>query len=369
MVLALGLYVFWRVLKVLHFYFREYYVLWHVAMGASSARRAMSTKIRLHLYVCKTVLLDEVAVNEIYGFLLKMLDSDVTIKEFHSVLLSYKFAIMCRERKDGSLRGVMLMGVDHRETEGGVKYTLVRLGLSFFQNYYRGGPLLYYATVYHVLKELILHPFTPLYVIGKVFSYKSYVALCHSLPRLYPRHDLEVTDFTRGIINDYGMECKTPGEEYDPETFVLKRERTAVKDRVAYISDIDLRDPHIKFFVEQNPDWARGHQMIVAGEVGWLDVLKVSWKMLWKARHARKEDGCGRPRRRRTYDRHYSFQNETAERYNTVFSEVDVGGGRSDHTTQEEEEEEEGGEGEGGKERPTKRKIKRLISYDFLQDL
>ena len=315
-----------------YLFFREYYVLWNIAVGGRADRRDISAKIRLHVYVCKTNLMDEISVNELYSFLIKMMDSNVSIEEFHSVLLSYTYAIVCRERKDGSLRGVILLGLDRKEHKG-IKYTLIKLGLSFFQNYYRGGPLMYYVIAYHVMKELVSHPFTPLYIVGKSFSYKSYVAMCKANSYAYPRYDRDTPEFEKELINEYGESVKAPNEVYNPDTFILERERTAMKEGVAVLSDSALRDPHIKFFNERNPGWTKGHQLIVLGRMRWLDVFRTIWKVVRKVKVARKEGvASNRPQRRKVLERRITFQSEIAESYRTVYSEVDMGGGSTDYT-------------------------------------
>ena len=368
---VLFLYFLWRLLKLVHFYFREYYVLWNIAMGGASERRALSAKMRLHVYVCKTELLDEVSVNELYSFLVKMMDSDVSIEAFHhSVLLSYKFAIIARDRKDGSLRGVTLMGIDRKELNG-VKFTLIKLGLSFFQNYYRGGPLLYYVFAYHVLKELALHPLTPLYVIGKAFSHKSYSILCNNIARSYPRYDMVTTDFIKSLLNDFGMGVKSPSEEYDPETFVLKRERTSMKHGVAVLQPEDLKDPHIKFFVERNPGWVKGHQLMATGEVRWSDLINILWYSVARAIRARREGSARKPRKQSTFSRRYSFQCEKTTRYATVYSEMDMGGGRNDHhvTTYHTAAQEAGEKEEEISGPRPQRTFSSVLSYDIYNDL
>lgn len=320
----LALYVCSRLAKLLYSFFREYFVLWHVAMGAMpDRRRAVSTKTRLHLYMCETHLLDEVAVNELFTFMGKMAETDYSIKQFHSILLSYGLAVLCRERTDGSLRGVALLSVEKKETKTGYKYTIIRLGASFYHIFYRGGPYFYYATMYLILKELILHPLTPLYVVSKPFSHKSYVTMCNALPRLHPRHDREMPDLTRTIIDDYAITNKSPNEEYDSERFVLKREKSTLKQGVVTISEVDLKDPHIKFFAEQNPGWDKGHMLIVAGEVGWRDLFRMLWIALSKVKRAR--GGGAKPRgRKKKLLKRYSFQNETAMKYATLCSVSDV---------------------------------------------
>lgn len=72
--------------------FEEYFALWNVV----GQGRNVNSK-RLHAYTCKTELLDEVSVNELYHFVTSMLNTEATIEQFHTLLLSYKYAIMCRE--------------------------------------------------------------------------------------------------------------------------------------------------------------------------------------------------------------------------------------------------------------------------------
>ena len=43
-----------------------------------------------------------------------------------------------------------------------------------FRKDYTGGPLLYATGLYYCLKQLVLHPRTPLFVLFKAFSYMSY---------------------------------------------------------------------------------------------------------------------------------------------------------------------------------------------------
>ena len=276
-------------------------MLWNVAFGGRSDRRQMSAPLRLHAYVCKTHLLDEVSVNELFDFAGTMVQSGITISKFHTILLSYKYAVAFRERKDGSLRGMLLLNIIHstcsKQTAELLKvddcskseveaieqkqYTLIQLGLALFQPYYRGGPLLYFVTAYHIMKELVLHPFTPLYVVCKLFSYKSYVALARILKKVYPRHNAATPPFEKAIIDEFGFRIAGPGGDvYNRDTCVLEREHAALKHYVAPITDKEKRNPHIRFFLKQNPGWARGHCLCVVAQVSWFDLTSVMVKLL-----------------------------------------------------------------------------------------
>ncbi len=328
------IYLLYCAIKYVYVLFREYFVLWNIAIGARSDRRSLSAKIRLHVYVCQTELLDEVSINELYAFGKTMVNTDISIQDFHKVILSYKFAVMFRERKDGSLRGMLLLGIDNKTTESGKKYTLIRIGLSLFQNYYQGGPLMYYAGAYHILKELFWHPLTPVYLAGKAFSYKSYMVMAKNLKHFYPRHDVPTPEFERSIITEFGRGVATANEVFDQETGVLKREMSHIRQHVAGISKEELQNPHIRFFTEQNPGWARGHQMCCIAQVRWSDILYVIWKAMRRSQHARKEgvqpSHPSRPVPRNSsflkYSRQLSFQEESAYKYAVTYCEVDVGG-------------------------------------------
>ena len=58
-------------------------------------------------------------------------------------------------------------------------------------------------------------------------------------------------------MDEMAYSAKLPSETYDPDTGVLHREYSHLKEYVAPITDAELKNPHIKFFVEQNPGWMK----------------------------------------------------------------------------------------------------------------
>lgn len=293
-------------------YVRDHFVLWNVAFGATSSRRNISHNLRLHAYVCKTVLLDASSLNELFIFAKGMVSSDITVEQFHRVLLGYKFIIICRERIDGSLRGMCLLDQSSHK-QGDQSYNVIKVGLALFNKLYQGGPLLYYIFFYHILKVLLLHPSTPLYIMGKCFSYKSYLALAQTLNHTFPCYNHPFPEFERSLLLEFANSVVKSGEIFNPETFVLQREISHVKDFVAPISDEQLQNPHIKFFIDQNPGWANGHCMFFISPITIYDVLNIFKKALQRALGIRKSKGRKgekqkQERIRRSFDRHFSFQ-------------------------------------------------------------
>ena len=324
--LLTGVWLLSRLLKMMsttYVLLRDYFVLWHVAFGAHPTRRAMGRMMRQHAYVCATHLLDNVSVKELYDFCKSMMQSDISVEDFHSIVRSYAYAIFCRERIDGSLRGIYLLGKEHKEAKK-QKYTVIKLGLALVRTGYRGGPLMYYVFLWHVLKELILHPRTPVYLMGKAFSHLSYLTLVHYCKNSYPRYDRETPAFERILVNDFAQSVKTSEEVYNPETFVLKRELSNLKSHVAQISEKDLQNPHIQFFVKTNPDWKRGHCMFFIAKITWRDVVNILWKSIKRARRGRKENTM--PLKKKLTSRSLSFQEDAAKQYVFQHCEVDAMG-------------------------------------------
>jgi hypothetical protein len=293
----------YRVFKEVYGFIRDHYILWNVAFGARSDRRKVSHRLRLHAYVCKTVLLDNISINELFSFAKTMVESDITVEQFHQVALQYKFAILCRDKIDGSLRGMCFMDKDHSNPN----CTIVKLGLALFTNYYQGGPLLYYIVLYHVFKEMVLHPRTPVYLICKIYSYKSYIGLIKTLSNAYPRYDSKIPDFEKQLLNKFADSIRRPNEEYDPDTFVLKRELSRIKDFVAPISAEELKNPHIRFFAELNPGWRNGHCVFCIARVHWNDIIQVVIKIVKRTLSMNREDKKSK-KFRKSFDRQLSFQ-------------------------------------------------------------
>jgi len=219
---VIAVYVILSTLNKVYEILRECFILFNIASGGGDNRRSTSKWSRLHVYVCKTKLLDELSVKEIFQFYCTMIDTDATVAQFQKVMLSYKFIILYREKVDGSLRGAMLLDIRDKDTKQG-KIQLSRLGLVFMHRQYRGGGLLYLIAPCLVLKEMFLHPFTPMYVIGKTYSHKSYMIAAQLFPdHCFPRYNAETPEFEQSLLHEYAESVKMPGDVYRPETGVMR---------------------------------------------------------------------------------------------------------------------------------------------------
>ncbi|XP_065842700.1 uncharacterized protein [Oscarella lobularis] len=251
--------------------FLEYYLLWRIAIGAKSSHRKMDVSNRIHAYVCRTSLLDHVSVCELFQLVKEIVSvNDIKIEFFHSVLLKYKYVALFRERLDGSLRGMLLIDKDEGQIKNGRKYNCIKMGLALFTTKYRGGPLLYFVAGYHLLKALLLHPFTPLYAMYKCFSYKSYLATIRTCAEVYPRHDKETPAWEKSIMNDFGRSiAESEGSKYDEDSCIIIREVARLHDHAAPDTPDARKNPHSNFFLQANPGWNKGHCMVILARITW----------------------------------------------------------------------------------------------------
>ena len=117
--------------------------------------------------------------------------------------------------------------------------------------------------------ELILHPFTPLYMVAKLISYHSYM-VAMKFKESYPRYDRKTPEYFRKILDEFAQSELHSGDSYDEETNVLKQRQARLQENLAAISERDLQNPHIKFFAERNP----GHKevFIFQSSIVYLDL-------------------------------------------------------------------------------------------------
>ena len=73
----------------------------------------------------------------------------------------------------------------------------------------------------------------------------------------YPRYDRETPEFLRKTINNFARSELHEGDTYDEETFVLKQEKVHLPENLLALSEKDLQNPHIKFYVKQNPEYTK----------------------------------------------------------------------------------------------------------------
>ena len=72
-----------------------------------------------------------------------------SIEYIHKVILLYTHILMCQDRCDGTLRGCILVKIEHK-----ANYTQIELGWTIFKTHYRGSPFLKITLSSLILSEI-----------------------------------------------------------------------------------------------------------------------------------------------------------------------------------------------------------------------
>ena len=81
----------------------------------------------------------------------------------------------------------------------------------------------------------------------------------------YPRYDRETPKRVKTIINEFAESVLRPKETYDPKTNILTAARnySHLKENLTVVTEQDLKNPHVKFFVERNPGWMKVRKILM----------------------------------------------------------------------------------------------------------
>jgi hypothetical protein len=92
-------------------------------------------------------------------------------------------------------------------------------------------------------------------------GYKTYRFLPIFFQDFYPRHDAPTPAWARAVIDALGH-ARYP-DAYDPLAGLIRTSpgKDRLREGVADVTPERLRDPHVRFFVEQNPDHAKGEEL------------------------------------------------------------------------------------------------------------
>jgi len=140
------------------------------------------------------------------------------------------------------------------------------------------------AFLAYMFKRKIKRPFSPLYWILISKGYKTYLMMANNFSWYFPRYDKETPASVRNVMDDLGSTLFK--EEYLREkNLVLLKKNAFVKNGIADISEELLEsNPKIKFFVEKNPGYAQGDELLCLAKMTLWMPFKYGIKSLFKTK-------------------------------------------------------------------------------------
>jgi hypothetical protein len=93
-------------------------------------------------------------------------------------------------------------------------------------------------------------------------GYKTYRILPVFFSEFYPSRGKVVPPLEKAVMDAYASLLYP--DEYSPETGVIQyaAAKDKLKDGIADITDKELRNPDIRFFIEANPDYRKGNDLV-----------------------------------------------------------------------------------------------------------
>lgn len=94
----------------------------------------------------------------------------------------------------------------------------------------------------------------------------------------YPRHDAETPETTRALIT--ALATERLGRCYDPERGIVQFASPQVlRGGLQDVSPGRLHDPHVTFFLERNPGWRRGDELVCLTEIAFENLTPAGRRM------------------------------------------------------------------------------------------
>lgn len=129
-----------------------------------------------------------------------------------------------------------------------------------------------------VLWHRVRRPRRRLYWLLLSKGYKTYLLLANNFPSAFPRRDYVPPAEVRALRDRVGRAWW--GEDFDPNTDLLRfaTARDRVKNGVATLDAETRERPDVAFFLQKNPRWADGDELVCLAEVDLGLPFRFAWK-------------------------------------------------------------------------------------------
>lgn len=111
-------------------------------------------------------------------------------------------------------------------------------------------------------------------------GYKTYKMLPLFFNDFYPNYKVKTPDFEQGVMHSFGR-SKYP-QEYDKKSGVIcyKGIKDRLKEGVADITEKQLKDKNIEFFVQANRDYYKGNDLVCLAKLDEENLKKTAQRLI-----------------------------------------------------------------------------------------
>jgi hypothetical protein len=140
------------------------------------------------------------------------------------------------------------------------RYRAVYFGQTFIEEQFRGKKLIQFTVIKLLISHYISFKRSKLIVWNDSLSYRPYLVMAKSLKYYYPNKDRKSDEIDLKIRDKLGEEYY-PGS-YCNKTGTVMKSRTVLKTKELHVSEKDLTDPDIKYYIDKNPNYIKGYGLI-----------------------------------------------------------------------------------------------------------
>lgn len=111
-------------------------------------------------------------------------------------------------------------------------------------------------------------------------GYKTYKYLTSLYKDYYPKLNVEIPEFEKNVVDEF---CSMfYPEQYDKNNGLIlgSKDKDYLKEEFAQIPENKLRDKHVKFFLEKNPHYAKGDELVCITLLSKENLNKIGRKIL-----------------------------------------------------------------------------------------
>ena len=206
-------------------------------------------------------------------------------EKFEKDLLNKDKVIILKSQGDNEIQGFSTLKHINLVLNSGKKVRGIFSGDTIIEKKFWGDKALNLAFSFYLLKEKYKKPSEPLYWFLISKGFKTYLLLANNFPEYYPSPEAKTPKEMEEVMDEFSMQNYP--DAYNPETKTLcfGNNYDSLKKTVAPVDEELLSRYHkIKFFLEKNPNWEKGEELVCLGIFDWKVLATSIYKAFLKMR-------------------------------------------------------------------------------------
>jgi hypothetical protein len=202
-------------------------------------------------------------------------------EKFQNDLLTKDKVILLHSLRDGELRGFSTLKHVNLTLPQGKKIRGIFSGDTVIEKTYWGDKALNMAFSLYLFKEKYKKPMTPLYWFLISKGFKTYLLLANNFPVYYPNPDVSTPSKMAQVMDMFSRSFFPKAYNCETGTLNFGEDYDCLKNSVAPIDEeLLLRSKKVSFFVQKNPHWERGEELVCLGVFNWKVPASVCVKIV-----------------------------------------------------------------------------------------